>query len=296
MRPAPLTTIKGGINRLRVKGGARADTLYDLLNGYVTESGTIKVRPGTERTATLDSQTRGLCAFGGELHTFCHTSVAVPVGYVLNILVHPDPPDLGYGYSYVDTAVPLETIHFAEPFLGGLYIVAEFQDGAVYHYWLQPGVEWQAETQYETGDLVVPSVPNGLLYRASRYGDPAPPWQADEPRYDGIGDSYAQSVVEPTEYNGYYYVCSETQGPNPRSALTEPVWPTFEGGTVIERTDTGLPAETAIDSVAPPPAGSSPVTPVDPVVPEDPFEKYDSGTSLMDAIRRRGFSGNYNQP
>jgi len=279
MRPAPLTTIKGGINRLRVKGGAQADTLYDLLNGYVTESGTVRVRPGSSRDAELDSQTRGLCAFGGELHTFCHKSVAIPDGYVLNIIVHPDPPDADYGYAYGSSDVPIKTIHFAEPFLGGLYVVAEFEDGATYHFWLQPGVSWQASTQYKTGDLVQPTVPNGLLYVATRFGDPNPPWQADEPRYDGVGDAYAQSVVEPTTYNGYYYVCVETQGPNPRSALTEPVWPTFDGGTVIERTDTGLAPETTIDSVPPPPAGSSPVTPVDPVVVENPFDRYDLTSS-----------------
>jgi hypothetical protein len=258
MRAAPLTTIRGGINRLRTKGGAKADILYDLLNGYVTEAGSVKVRPGTERDATLDPLTRGLCAFGGELHTFCHVAVAVPEGYVLNILVHPEPTYQEYYLGYADeTAVPLEKIHFAEPFLGGLYVVAEFQDGATYHFWLQPGTEWQADTVYEAGDLVIPTTPNGLVFSASRFGDANPPWQPDEPRYDGVGDAYAQSVVEPTEYNGFYYVCVETAGPNPRSALTEPVWPTFEGGTVIERTDTGQPETAPIDSPTPPPAGST---------------------------------------
>jgi hypothetical protein len=260
MRSAPLTTIRGGINRLRTKGGARPDNLYDLVNGYVTEAGSVRARPGTERTATLDPLTRGLCAFGGELHTFCHVAVAVPEGFVLNILVHPDPPEYGYyGYFFGDdVAVPLKTIHFAEPFLGGLYVVAEFEDGAVYHFWLQQGDEWQAETRYEIGDLVAPTVANGLLYVASRLGDPNPPWQPDEPRYDGVGDAYAQSVVEPTTYNGYYYVCVETAGSNPRSGTTEPTWPTFKGGTVIERTDTGQADTAPIDSTPPPPAGSDP--------------------------------------
>jgi hypothetical protein len=44
MRDIPLTAIKGGINRTRTKGGARADTLYDLLNVYVTEDGTVQAR------------------------------------------------------------------------------------------------------------------------------------------------------------------------------------------------------------------------------------------------------------
>lgn len=275
MRSAPLTTIKGGINRLRTKGGARSDTLYDLLNGYVTENGTVKVRPGSARVADLDSRTRGLCAFGGELHVFCHTYVDLPEGYVLNILVHPDPPDLGYGYTaYGDEELALSVIHFSEPFLGGLYVVAEFEDGSVYHYWLQPGVAWEADKVYAAGDLVEPSTPNGLLYRASRLDDPYPPWQADEPRYDGVNDAYAQSIIEPTAYNGYYYVCTETLGPNPRSGSTEPVWPEFEGGTVVERTDTGVAQEESLDSAAPPPAGTTPDA-----LPTDPTGRYSGGTS-----------------
>jgi hypothetical protein len=269
MRSVPLTTIRGGINRLRTKGGARADTLYDLLNGYVTEAGTVLVRPGTERMAELHPRTRGLCAFGGKLYTFCDVPVEVPEGYMLAVLTHPAPPDSGdYWYSadpYGALAeVPIKTIHFSEPFLGGLYVVAEFDvdtdgDGVddVFHYWLQPGTPWEAETQYSAGDLVEPSVPNGFLYRASRLGDPYPPWQPDEPRYDGIGDAYAQSIIEPTVANGFYYVCVETKGLNPRSGTVEPTWPTFKSGVVIERTDTGLPPDVPIDSPPPPPAGGA---------------------------------------
>lgn len=255
MRSAPLTTIKGGISRLRTKGGARADTLYDLLNGYVTEAGTVKVRPGTERVATLDPLTRGLCAFGGSLHTFCHVPVAVPEGFTLNVINHPDPPDVDYGDEryYGDPITPLEKIHFAEPFLGGLYVVAEFEDGSIFHYWLQPPTAtWEAETEYASGDLISPTTPNGFYYTASRFGDPYPAWEADVPRYDGVGDAYEQSVVEPTEYNARYYVCVETKGPNPRSGTVEPVWPTEIGLTVTERTDTGLTDPTVIDGTPPP--------------------------------------------
>jgi len=39
MRPFPLTTLQGGINRLSVKGSASANRLYDFVNGYLTTSG-----------------------------------------------------------------------------------------------------------------------------------------------------------------------------------------------------------------------------------------------------------------
>lgn len=233
MRAAPLTTIKGGINRLRTKGGARADTLYDLVNGYVTEAGTVIARPGTTREATLDPLTRGLTSFQGSLHTYCHVVVTVPDGFTLNVLVHPD------GSEQTGYEIALEKIHFAEPFMGALYVVAEFEDGAIYHYWLQGGAAWEADTIYASGALIEPTVPNGIVYKATRDSNPNPSWAAGVPRYDGTDMTYQQSVIEPTTYNDYYYVCVLAQGTNPRSGTTEPTWPTTEGELVTEVTDSG---------------------------------------------------------
>lgn len=230
MRSAPLTTIKGGINRLRVKGGARADSLYDLVNGYITEANKPVARPGTRRKATLDNSTRGLCAFGGSLHVFSHQQAAVPDGFTINVLVHPDTVELGEFHA-------LSKIHFVAPLMGALYVVAEFDDGDIYHYWLQAGEQWAAETVYDIGDLVRPVTANGFVYRAERTTAANPVWAADVPRYDGYNAYNAQSVVEPTEYNGYYYVCTLAQGDNPRSGTTEPTWPTNEGETVVETAD-----------------------------------------------------------
>jgi hypothetical protein len=230
MRPAPLTVIKGGINRQRTKGGARADNLYDLLNGFVTDAGTVVVRPGTDRQTVLDEQTRGLAAFDGSRHTFCHGEVTVPDGYTLHILVHPD--------SIVGYEIALEKIHFASPFMGALYVVAEFEDGAIYHYWLQQPDVWASDTIYRAGQLIFPTVPNGLAYQASRLGAPYPAWAPNVPRSDGTG-SYEQSIIEPTVYNDYFYVCVETQGLNPISGTVEPTWPVEDGAQVVEETDPG---------------------------------------------------------
>lgn len=237
MRPAPLTVIKGGINRQRTRGGARADTLYDLVNGYVTDAETVVMRDGCFRDNTLDELTRGLVYFNGARHTFCHETVEVPAGYELHILVHPDATE-----SY---PVELERIHFAAPMMGALYVVAEFADEAIFHYWLQIPDEWVADTIYKHAALVIPTTPNGLVYRASRAGDPYPAWAPNVARSDGT-DNYEQSIIEPTVYNDFYYVCIDTFGTNPRSGETEPEWPTEDGATIVENADGGEQDETTV--------------------------------------------------
>lgn len=236
MRTAPLTVIKGGINRQRVRGGARADNLYDLLNGYVTDAGTVVARDGCFRDNTLDELTRGLVYFDGSRHTFCHEVVAVPDGYTLHVLHHPD--------ASADYPIELEKIHFAAPMMGALYVTAEFADGEIYDYWLQSADAWEADTIYTHGALVSPTVPNGIVYQASRLGDPYPAWAPNVPRYDGTGD-YEVSIIEPTVYNDFYYTCIEALGTNPRSGTVEPEWPTEDGAQIAEETDGVVTAEPA---------------------------------------------------
>lgn len=238
MRDAPLTVLKGGINRLRTKGGARADSLYDLVNGYLTDDGTAHVRPGTRLVATLDATTRGLTYFSGSRHIFAAASVTVPTGYTLHVLVHPD-QDPG------EAVIPLKRIHFAEPFLGFLYVVAEFDDDSVFHYWLQGSGTWTADTVYREGDVTFPTVPNGLAYQATRVGAPNPVWTPNAPR--AVAD-----VVEPTaeNANGFYFTVVDTSGATPSSGSIEPIWPAEDGAQVVESTD--ITPETAdTDAVDP---------------------------------------------
>jgi hypothetical protein len=235
MRAVPLTAIKAGISRQRVKASARADQLFDLLNAYVTAAQTIEVRPGTVRDAQVPN-TKGLTAFRGELHVFSHEQVSVPAGFVLHVLAHPSgEPD----------APALEKIHFAEPFLGFLYVVAEFADGGIYHFWLQSGGTWEANKVYRAGDIVEPSTPNGLAYEATRASSPFQSWAASVPRAEG-------DRIEPTTYNGFYYTVVEVAGTNPASGTVEPIWPENPGERVYEDTE-----GTGSDSVSTtPPAGA----------------------------------------
>ncbi len=249
MQDIPLTVIRGGINRLRVKGGARADSLYDLLNGFVTDSATVKIRPGTVRVAQLNPVTRGLCSFGGSIHVFASEVVDVPDGYTLNVLTHPD--------STEDTPIVLDKIYFAVPYLGFLYVVAKFDNGDVFHFWLRSSGTWTADTVYKNGDVVTPTVPNGLLYQATRVGAPLPSWAPNVPR--AVNDT-----VEPTVYNDFFYTVVDVTGATPRSGTVEPIWPEQDGAQVTEDVD-GILSSTAV---------STPAT-GDTAVPESVQERYE---------------------
>lgn len=250
MRTVPLTTIKGGIDRLRPKGGARADSLYDLLNAYVTAEQTVVVRPGTRRLAELpEGETVGLVAFNGLYYVFSHTDVDLTdyPDYRLEILLHP-----------LDPLAELVKIHYAAPFLGALYVVAEFDDGGIYHYWLQQGETWEANHEYSANVFVQPTTPNGYVYIGARLGQPYPAWTAGAPRTAGNGSSIDPSIIEPTTYNEYYYTVIDTQGDNPTSGTVEPLWPTSTGATIVENTD-GFAVGDSGDATPPePPAPNTP--------------------------------------
>lgn len=215
-----LNALKQGINRLRVKGGADPGSLYDLENGYVAQDGSIVSRPGTSADATLPAGTKGLMAFDGAMVVFSNAvKTGMPDGYSCEVLAHRDDPDIG-----------IAQIHFAVPFLGYPYVVAEFDTGDVYHYWLQAGTEWTANTAFKEGDVIVPTTPNGLAYRAKRLNPAAPAWAPSVART--VGD-----IVEPTTPNGFQYEVIDTIGTNPKSSATEPAWPEEDGATINEDAD-----------------------------------------------------------
>lgn len=241
MRAIPLTAQRGGINRQRIKGGARADTLYDLVNGYVTDDQTIASREGSRRDGVLNSATKGICSFDGSLYTFAASIVAVPEGFTLQVIAHPD--------STADNTIQISKIHFAAPFLGFLYVVAEFANGDIFQFWLRSSGAWQADTAYSSGDVIEPTTPNGLAYQATRISSPFPSWAPNVPRAEG-------DIVEPTVYNDFYYEVVDTIGDAPRSGNVEPIWPTEDGAQVVEDVN-GVPESTAT-ATPPPPTDQNP--------------------------------------
>ena len=219
MKTENLTTISGGMSRQRTKGAALKDVLFLLKNGYVTSEKTVKSRPGTVLEHTLPAGTKGLVAFDGGFHVFASSAVVgLPSNFTVHVLRPPDDAELS-------------AVHFASPFLGFLYVAAEFDDGDIYHYWLRTADDWEADEQYVADELVAPTTPNGFLYRATRAEPANPLWTAGVTR--AVNDK-----VEPTEANDFYFEVISVSG-NPISGTVEPAWDNPEDGQLfLESPDT----------------------------------------------------------
>lgn len=237
--PIPLTSISGGINRLRVKGAAPKNSLFDLLNAYVTMQGTTKPRGGTIRNAVLDQVTKGFASFQSGFHVFAHVPTSVPAGYECHVLVNP-----------TNSALALLKIHFCMPFMGFLYVVAEFTDNSIYHYWLQTNGTWTANTIYANGDYVSPSTPDGFAFQAVRLEKPHTVWAPNSAI--AVND-----IIEPTLYSGYMFKAISVTGSAPHTGTVEPVWPTAENAHIQEFGDFGTTsAATTTSSTAETPGTS----------------------------------------
>ena len=219
-RIQPLSTTNAGMTRLRTKGNADPATLYDCLNAYITLAGTIRPRPGTQTDITLPTDTKGMVAHNCRIYVFSHIPQVTsnPDKYVVATLRHP-----------TDATLKLAQIHFAAPFMGFLYVAAEFEDGNVWHYWLEELDAWTAGTDYKVGDRVFATVENGFAYKASRPGSAYPAWAAGVER--SVND-----IIEPTVYNGFKYTVTVVSGTNPASGQIEPDWPAEAGAQVVEYT------------------------------------------------------------
>jgi len=236
------------MTRLRSKGGASPDALYDLLNGHVTVAQTVKSRPGTRMAHTIPAGCKGLVWFKDTFVVFSHVPLASTDARVkVEVLPHPEDDE--------DHKTPLKAIHYALPFLGHLYVVAEFVDGVTRHYWLQTGPGWQPNSMYQAGDLARPATgDNGLVYVVVNTHAGLPVWQPDV-AYT-VGD-----VVLPAVYTGYRYVVAEVSGERARSGEVEPVWPAVPDATVDEDADDSPRAGTPTSGGGQPPPGQPPRNP-----------------------------------
>lgn len=220
-----LSAVKTGITRLRVKGGASADSLYDLVNGYVTAARTIAPRPGSERFVELPQGTIGLSLFNGVFQVFSDHAITGGIPSNFNVNVLSPPADAAGGIPY------LVRIWKAEPLMGGLYVVAEWSDRSdrAIHYWIEgAGSQWKPNHIYMLGEKV--GTPGGLAFAAGRLNPADPPWTPETEVQ--VGDAF-----EPTIFNGYRYVVKEIFGTPARTGKKEPKWIAKTGATVIEDAD-----------------------------------------------------------
>jgi hypothetical protein len=201
-----------------VKGGAAANSLYDLQNAYINNAGAVVPREGTIRAATLNSSTVGLAAANGQFNIFssAFSTAALPAGYVLNVLSNP-----------VNSTASPTVIYYAKPFMGFPYVVASFSDGNVFHYWLQNNGTWTSTTDYTSASIVLPPVLNGLAYQGVRDFPPNPVWTPET-------IITSASYIEPTTATGFCYQAIATTGTPVHTGAVEPVWPTTAGGIIQE--------------------------------------------------------------
>lgn len=246
MPAVAVANLRTGIDRTRRYGVTEVSHLWSLVNAYVNDAGRVLRRPGTTRNQA-GAACRGLFGFRGKLHTFAATPQAnpSPAILVINVLRHP-----------TGGAAALAKVHSVHLVMGALYVVAEFDDGVVKHYWLQQATTWSASLKVQRGEYLLPTVPNGFVYEVAN-DSPINAWQANT--------AYAvANQRQPTAYNGLYYQVTGTTGTTPKSGDVEPVWPTVAGQTITEvRLVAGAPATTPTVEPPPPPA-PPPVPPQQP--------------------------------
>ena len=216
MRQVSLTGQKFGINRLRVKGGASQESVYDLVNAHITADRKFRRRNGFTIAAQLTPGTKGISGFNGKLYVFSATPIAQASPLIQPTTI-PFPGTPGPTVS---------KIWFAQPFLSRIYVAAEFSNGDVYHYWLQNEGAWAASTAYSYLQRVQPIAPNGFVYEVSN-AITNNVWTADAPR--AVNDE-----VVPTVAGKFKHKVTAVTGTTPRSSSVEPLWPVVESGTVVE--------------------------------------------------------------
>lgn len=232
--PYPLAEQVDGMSTLRVKGGASSKGLQLLKNGWITSARTMQARPGADFDRAMPAGSHGVIGFADTFHTFS----AIPLSNSdpkidVDILLHP-----------TGGSAAIKTIHQAFVFLGRLYVVAEFEDGVVQHYYLEDPAAWTANAEILEGQSIQPSAPNGYYYE-NLTASTIPAWQSNV--QVALTDSR-----QPTTANGLRYTITATTGsPPPYTGNTEPLWPTLAGATIIER-------RYVTDNVQNPPGSSTP--------------------------------------
>ena len=162
-----------GLDRRKSRDTAGADALYELKNAHVTAGHEIRKRDCAAVYANIENGSIGLFSALGGLHAFVD-DVAI---------THGDPLITAQFVPHPTNAMrTLARIHYCDAFQGYLYVVAEYDNGDVYHHYLDAGSTsatpkfaspaWAATTAYATTspNYVTPTAPNGFRYECTTGG------------------------------------------------------------------------------------------------------------------------------
>lgn len=115
-----------GVDRRRRRVGGTPGSLWSLTNCHITRGGDIERRKALVSAFELPEGTFGLAEVSGQLFVFggLSTPAGMPAGITYQRLRHKD-----------SGAIQVSKILDVQAFDGALYVIAEFTDGAIFHYY-----------------------------------------------------------------------------------------------------------------------------------------------------------------
>jgi len=165
-------SFRSGLDVRKGRHTAGADAMRQLQNAHVNHGMEIEKRACWKHLYTLETGTVGLEWALSVLNTF--TATHPFVGHSNPLFTSRPVP------HRTSSARSASKCHFASAFFGYLYCVIEYDDGSVYHHYLDDPGAWVAATNYSIGNFRRPTTPNGFRYEvtadAGSAGGVEPTW------------------------------------------------------------------------------------------------------------------------
>jgi hypothetical protein len=118
---------RSGMDTRRMPVLSVPGSLLNLVNGHINRGGEIEKRLAFVNQAAFPANTFGLAAVGGTLYTFGSVaSVTIPSGAPSNLI---------YQQLVSPTGAALAKVLHVSAFSGLPYVIAQFDDGAIYHFY-----------------------------------------------------------------------------------------------------------------------------------------------------------------
>lgn len=134
---------RGGMDVRRLRAAAAPGTLVKLVNGHINRGGEIEERKAFVAKYTLPAGTFAIAAAGGALYVFGSAAapVSLPAAITYQRLQHPN-------------GLEMTRIRDIEVFAKKLYVVAEYSDGSIHHFYDGTRVDAWADGRARTSFTV----------------------------------------------------------------------------------------------------------------------------------------------